>query len=148
MVSSVATSAVQVEIFPFTSVTVSVMMFEPTTVQSNVLLSIVTVATPQLSNEPLLMSAAVMLACPLLLSCTVMSSQTAVGLMVSNTSTLAVQVLELPLLSITVSVTVLLPTLLQSNTFGLTNTVSTPQLALLPALMSEALLRSFASLDA
>lgn len=54
MLSTTVTVAVQVEEFPFTSVTVSVTVLAPTLEQLNEVGATVTLAMPQLSLEPLL----------------------------------------------------------------------------------------------
>jgi len=64
ILSTTVTVAVQVETFPFTSVTVSVTVLLPTLAQVNELGETITVAIPQLSLEPLLIWAAVMDAVP------------------------------------------------------------------------------------
>jgi len=56
--------AVHVEVFPFTSVTVSVTVFAPTLLQLNVEGETLMLAIPQASELPLLICAAVMLAAP------------------------------------------------------------------------------------
>ncbi len=52
--------------------------------------------------------------------------------MLSTTVTVALQVLTLPLMSVTVRVTVLAPTWLQSKLVWLRLMLATPQLSLLP----------------
>jgi len=64
-VSSTVTVEVQVDTFPLTSITVRVTVLSPTTEQSNAVSSIAIEAPPQLSNEPLSISAATMFVCPL-----------------------------------------------------------------------------------
>ena len=62
--SSTVTVAVQVEVLPLLSVTVSVTVLAPTLVQSNVFGEAVRLAMPHASELLLLMSAPVMLALP------------------------------------------------------------------------------------
>jgi len=64
ILSTTVTVAVQVETFPFTSVTVSVTVLLPTLAQVNELGETVTEAIPQLSEEPLLICEAVIEAVP------------------------------------------------------------------------------------
>ena len=54
----------QVAAFPFTSVTVKVTGLEPTSEHVKLVLSRVSEAMPQVSDEPLVISAGVMKACP------------------------------------------------------------------------------------
>ena len=70
---------------------------------------------PQASLLPLLTAAAVVLPLPVLSNCTVTGWHTATGATKSCTVTVAVHWLWLPFTSVTVSVTVLLPTLAQVN---------------------------------
>lgn len=71
MLSTTVTVAVQVETFPFTSVTVRVTVLLPTLAQLNVLGETVTDAMPQLSLDPLLIWEAVIDAVPAGLKLTV-----------------------------------------------------------------------------
>ena len=64
MLSSTVTVAVLEETFPFTSSTVSVTVFTPMFEQLNVVLSKAIVLIEQLSEEPLLMFAVVIVALP------------------------------------------------------------------------------------
>lgn len=72
MLSITVTVALQFEEFPFTSVTVIVMVLTPTSEQLKLVLLNETLAMPQLSKEPLLICAAVMLALPEALRLTLM----------------------------------------------------------------------------
>src|SRR5207249_10716163 len=63
------------------------------------------------------------------------SCQTATGLTLSSTVTVAVQVCALPLTSVTVRVTRLGPTLAQVKVFGLTLIEAMPQASLEPLLI-------------
>ena len=117
--SSTVTVAVHVLELPFTSVTVKVTVFGPTSAQVNELGLTESDAIPQASVEPPSTSAAVMDALPVASSCTVISWQIAVGATLSSTVTLAVQVAVFPPSSVTVSVTTLTPTSAQVNVFGL-----------------------------
>src|SRR5690554_1101755 len=95
--SSTVTTVVQVETFPFTSVTVKVIVFGPTSEQSKVFLSIVIVATPQLSELPLSISDTVMLELPLASNCKMKgAAQVATGAILSSTVTIVVQVETFP----------------------------------------------------
>src|SRR5438128_450865 len=118
--SSTVTVLEQVETLPLLSVTVRVTVFGPTLAQVNELGLTLLEAMPQASLLPLSTCAAAMLALPLASSCTVMFLQAATGKVLSTTVTVAVQVWLLPLLSATVRVTTLGPTLAQVNVLGLT----------------------------
>jgi hypothetical protein len=91
--SSTVTTVVQVLTLPFTSVTVSVSVLAPTSEQTNAVWLSAKLAMAQLSEEPLLTKAAVVLPFPVASSCTVTFWQSAIGLMVSSIVTWAVQVL-------------------------------------------------------
>ena len=64
ILSSTVTVAVLLALLPFTSSTVNVTVFAPKFVQLKLVLSKLIVLMPQLSLEPLLMFAVVMLAAP------------------------------------------------------------------------------------
>src|SRR5690606_37580132 len=113
--SSTVTIAVAVSVLPLTSVTVRVTVLSPTSPQSKLDLSSVIPAIPQVSDEPLSISAAVRLALPVASSWIVMFLVTTTGAMMSSTVTIAVAVSVLPLTSVTVRVTVLAPTSPQSK---------------------------------
>ena len=100
----------QVFVFPFASVTVSVTVFGPKFAQVNESGVAESVVVVQLSLDPLLICAAVTEPVPAPLSCTVLFWQIAVGRVVSDTVTVDVQVAVFPLASVTVSVTVFGPT--------------------------------------
>jgi hypothetical protein len=140
MLSTTVTVDVQVETFPFTSVTVSVTVFAPTFAQVNELGETVIEAIPQLSKLPLLIWAAVMLAVPAAFKFTVRFWQSAVGAMFSWTVTVALQVDEFPLPSVTVKVTVLAPTLAHVNDEGETVIEAMLQLSVEPLLICAAVM--------
>ena len=71
--SSIVTSAVQTEVFPFESVTVSVTVLTPRSSQSKVDGLGASVTEPQLSVEPPSTSADTIVAFPVASNCTVMS---------------------------------------------------------------------------
>ena len=116
ILSTTVTTDVQVLVLPLTSVAVSVTVFVPTSPQSKVVLSRLRLASPQGSISPSKICPGVILPEPLASSCTVRSSQSATGIVLSSTETIAVQVLRLPLISVTERVTVCSPTSPQSNT--------------------------------
>ena len=95
--SSTVTVALQVAVLPLWSVTVSVTVLAPRCVQSKAVCDAARVATEQLSELPLSMSAAVMVALPKASSWMVMSWQDAVGALPSSIVTVALQVAVLPL---------------------------------------------------
>src|SRR5438105_6652260 len=78
---------------------------------------------------------AFMLALPVASSCTVMFWQTATGLTLSSTVTVAVQVCSLPFTSVTVRVTGLGPTLAQVKVLGVTLIEAMPQASVEPLLI-------------
>src|ERR1043166_9075945 len=131
-VSTTVTVAVQVEVLPLLSVTVRVTRLVPTLLTSKVVLSRLMRAMPQASLLPASIWAAVMVAWPVASNWTVMSRQMAVGATESITVTVAVQVEVLPLLSVTVRVTVLVPMVVQSNVVLSTLTLAIPEASLLP----------------
>src|SRR5690606_35278425 len=112
---STVTIAVAVSVLPFTSVTVRVTVLSPTCEQSKSYWFKVIEAIPQESDEPLLISAAVMLALPVVSNWMVMFWVTTTGTVISSTVTIAVALWVLPLTSVTVRVTVLAPTSPQSK---------------------------------
>ena len=124
-----------VSLLPLTSVTVSVTVFIPKSSQLKAVVSKVILAIPQASDEPLSISAVVIDALPLASNCTVISCVTTVGATVSCTVTVAVAVLVLPLGSVPVIVTVLVPISAQLKLNGVAvNT--TLQSSLLPLFKS------------
>jgi len=130
--STTVTVAVQVEEFPFTSVTVSVTVFAPTFEQLKVDGETLSEAIPQASELPLLIWAALMLAFPAEFRFTVIFWQSAIGGVTSFTITVALQVDVFPFTSVTVSVTVFAPTLAQVNELGETLMFAIPQASELP----------------
>ncbi len=100
---------------PFTSVTVKTSVFAPTSEQTKAVWLRAKVAMAQLSELPLLTAAAVVEPFPELSSCTVTFWQKAIGATLSSIVTLAEQVLELPLTSVTVRITMFPFTFAQLN---------------------------------
>jgi hypothetical protein len=129
------TVAAQVFTFPFTSVTVSVTAFAPILAQPKVDLLTARLWTPQLSKLALSISAGTIEAEPTELSVTVWFLQSAVGKMLSSTVTTEVHCEVLPLLSVTVRVTVLSPTLSHGNVVTFAVRSAIPQASLLPLLI-------------
>ena len=131
IVSLTVTTAVPVLLFPFTSTTVKVTVLVPIFEQLNVLgvTDNNEVFTPQASNEPLFICAAVILTEPLDPKKTVLFIVVTVGLIVSITVTVAVLALTFPATSVTVNVTVAFPTFTQRKIFGVTVIVAMPQLS-------------------
>ena len=99
--------------FPFTSVTVKITVLLPRLVQLKVLGATVTVAIPQLSNDPLLICAAVIVACPAVFKFIVNGCVITVGRILSCTVTVALAEVTFPFTSVTVKITVFAPTLAQ-----------------------------------
>ena len=139
--SSTVTVAVAVAELPDPSKTVRVTVLSPRSSQSKLSGDTVMLAMPpQVSSEPLSIWAAVMLALPVASSCTVMSWAAAVGSTRSRTVMVAVAVLTLPLLSVTVRVTVLSPWSSQSNAVWLRDREAMPQASLDPLSTSSAVM--------
>ena len=114
--STTVTVVVQVEELPAASVTVNSTWFAPIIVQSKSVMSIAVVSIPQLSVEPLFISAAVIDAFPVASRAIVNGdTQLAIGFVLSSTVTVAVQLSLFPLVSVTVSVTVFAPNMEQSK---------------------------------
>ena len=110
----------------------------PTFEQSNVFGETLIEAIPQLSLLPLSMSAGVMEACPVESKNMVSFLLLATGAILSTTVTIAVQVEALPVLSLTVKVTVFGPILAQVNLEGLILADLIPQASLIDAVTSAA----------
>ena len=142
-VSSTVTVAVHVLALPLASVTVKVTTFAPIILQSKAVWSNAKLWILQLSVEPLSISAALMLALPDPSNWIVISWHKAVGAIVSSTVTPAEQVPVLPLSSVTVKLTVLTPTIVQSKSVGSTIIVSITQLSNEPLLICAALILPF-----
>ena len=117
MLSTTVTIAIALALLPLTSVTVKVTVFSPRFAQSNVFLSMLIEAISQLSVLPFSMSSAVIeISLPNSSNCNVYDATAiAVGATSSSIVTLEVPVETFPFTSVTVKVTVLSPTLLQSN---------------------------------
>ena len=130
--------ASHVEMLPFTSVTVIVTVFVPTSVQSKFVSLSVMVSIPQLSLELLFTSATEIDPLPDPSSVTVTLLQLAIGAKSSTIVTVAVHVDEFELESVTVKDTVFAPTFEQSNEVVLAANVIVPQLSLDPPSMSAA----------
>ena len=79
MLSSTVTVAVQVSVLPFESVTVSVTVLSPKSAQVKLVISKVIEAIEQSSDEPLSISAAVIVTLPVASNSAVKSWQTATG---------------------------------------------------------------------
>src|SRR5206468_2445811 len=118
VLSATVTVAEQLALLPWASLTVRVTRLDPLLAHVKVLLaapSIKRVVTPQLSVEPLSISAAFTVTDPLALRLAVIFLQTAVGLVVSLTVTVAWQVALLLAASWTCNVTVCGPVSPQPN---------------------------------
>ena len=142
VVSCTVTTEVQVEELALPSTTVRVTLLVPTLLQVKAVVLAVVPATEQLSQMPLSMSPAAMETLPLPSRCTVMFWHTAVGEVESVTTTDPLQVLEFPLTSTTVKVTVLLPRLEQVNADVLRLSELTLQLSEEPLSMSPVVMEA------
>src|SRR5438552_3767671 len=120
------------ELLPLLSVTVRVTVLTPTLVQSKLVWLRLRLAMPQASVLPLLICAGSIVPWPLASNSTLRFWQTATGGTESSTVTVAVQVELLPLLSVTVRVTLFVPMLLQSNLVWLRLRLAMPQAWVLP----------------
>src|ERR1035437_6128119 len=140
ILSCIVTVVVQFELFPFTSVTVSVtVIVVPASLHVKVFGDTSMPCMMQLSKLPPSISDTWILALPLLSSCTVNGPlHNATGAILSCTVTVALHVDTLPFTSITVSVTVLaFPASLHVKVFGDTSIVAIPQASVLPASICE-----------
>ena len=90
MLSPTVTIAVSVDTLPFTSVTVRVTVFSPTSALVTSVMSKTKLCRPQLSLLPASIWSAVILASPLASSCMLMSCAKTIGLVLSSTVTTAV----------------------------------------------------------
>ena len=137
MLSSTVTIVVHCELFPFTSVTVSVTVLGPTLLQSKSVMSIEELAIPQASVLPLSISATVILAIPFASNWIVKgAAQLATGETLSSTVTIVVQVELFPFTSVTVRVTVFGPTSAQVKSVISIDVLAIAQLSVLPLSMS------------
>ena len=145
--SSTVTVDSQVLTLPLISVTVKVTVFNPTSkqVQSSSAASISDVATPQASFLPPSISAAVIDALPVTSNSKVISTHNASGGILSTTVTVASQVLVLPFESVTVKVTICVPTSTQVQSSSAVSIVveAIPQASLLPLSISAAVIVAF-----
>ena len=141
--SSTVTVAKQEEELPLLSVTVSSTLTLPTWLQLKSVWLRLRLAIPQASLEPLFTAAAVVEPTPLASSCTVTFWQRATGFTLSSTVTVAEQVLTFPFTSVTVKVTGLPPTWLQSNEVWLSEMDAIPQASLEPLFTAAAVVDPF-----
>ena len=133
------TIAVQVELLPFTSVTVRVtVLLAPTLEVVNEFGMTELDAIPHASLAEAVTSAGTIEAVPEVESVIENGLQTMTGWTLSWTVTVALAVEELPLTSVTVRSTVFGPTLAQVNAFGRTVIDAMPQLSELPLLTCDA----------
>jgi hypothetical protein len=138
ILSTTVTIEVQVDVFPEASVAVNVTVFGPTLVQLNTLGLTVAVKGPQASAVPSPTTDAPRFPFPKAFKVTVALEQTTTGGVMSNTSTLAVQLELLPLPSVMVKVTVLAPRLAQVKLLGETDAEKVVQLSLEPSPTTDA----------
>ena len=134
--------AVSVSVLLLLSVTVRVTVLAPKSAHVKAVLSKASVAMPQASDEPLSTSAGVMEPLPEASRFTVRFCVTATGSTWSRTKTFAVAVLSLPHSSVTVKVTVLLPTSLQSNDVMSSDKVTSPHVSEEPLSMSAVVIEA------
>ena len=137
MLSATVTVDVHSSQSPCASVARSVTVFGPILVQSNVL-GVAVKVREQLSVEPKSMSLPKMVLCPVASRFIEIFLQTATGVMSSTTVTTASSESKFPFTSVTVRVTLFVPTLVQSKEVLLAITDWIPQLSVEPSFMSEA----------
>src|SRR4030042_1974330 len=125
-------------VLPLLSVTVRVTVFPPISAQLKSVTSSTMLAMPHASLLPLFTSAAAIVTLPVASRYASMSWHTATGEIVSNTVTVAVHWSVFPLLSVTVSVTVLPPMSAQVKSVTSSTILAIPHTSLLPLLMSAA----------
>ena len=138
--SETVTTAVQVDTFPFTSVTVSVTVFAPRFVQLKVEGETESEAIPHASELPLFTCAAVIVTVPPTPRLMEIFWQTAVGGVTSATVTIEEQVETFPFTSVTVNETEFAPTFAQVKDEGETLIEAIPQLSVLPLLIWAAVI--------
>ena len=144
MLSSTVTVAVAVAVLPLWSSAVMVTVTSPTSLQSNVVMSMAEDVTEQLSVMAAT-SARAMVAAPEEFSSTVMSIGVMVGATSSNTVTVAEAVAVLPARSVTVKVTVLSPRSSQSNSVGSAEKATAMKSSLEPSFSSSASMETLPS---
>ncbi len=127
----------QVLALPFTSMTIRVTTFGPISEQSKLSSLSTRLEIPQAPAEPPSTSAGKRLASPLASNWMVTSWQRAVGTTLSSIVIWAVQLSVLPLTSVTVRVTICVPTSSQSKTFPLRVKSPRPQASSDPAFTSS-----------
>ena len=142
-VSTTVTIASHVATLPSLSVTVNVTVLAPVIEQSNDVIEAAKEAIPQLSVEPPSISAATIVALPAASNVTVMSEHKATGATLSSTVTVEVHVETLPLISVTVKVTVLAPNSVHVNAPGATAKEAIPQLSFDPLSISAPVIVAF-----
>src|SRR4030043_509042 len=138
IVSITVTVAVHWSVLPLLSVTVRVTVFAPTLAHVNELMSMARLSIPHASVLPPSTSAATIEALPVASRYTSISWHTATGEIVSITVTVAVHWSVLPLLSVTVRVTVFAPTLAHVNELMSMARLSIPHASVLPPSTSAA----------
>src|SRR4030042_2060194 len=140
IVSITVTVAWHWSVLPLLSVTVRVTVLAPTSEQVKSVTSSTILAIPHASLLPLLMSAAVIVTLPVASRYASISWQTATGEIVSITVTVAVHWSVLPLLSVTVRVTVFAPISAQVKSVTSRTMLAIPHASLLPLLISAAVI--------
>src|SRR4030043_257181 len=138
IVSITVTVAVHWSVLPLLSVTVRATVFPPTSAQVKSVISSTMLAMPHASLLPLFMSAATIVTLPVASRYAFISWHTAIGEIVSITVTVAVHWSVLPLLSVTVNVTMLAPISAQVKSVISSTILAIPHASLLPLLMSAA----------
>src|SRR4030043_73975 len=134
------TVAVHWSVLPLLSVTVKVTEFPPTSEQVKSVTSNTILAIPHTSLLPLLMSAAAIVTLPVASRYASISWQTATGEIVSITVTVAVHWSVLPLLSVTIRVTVFTPISEQSKSVISSTIPAIPHASELPLFISAAVI--------
>ena len=132
IVSAIVTTAIQLEVLPFTSVTVKVTLLGPTSEQLNTAGEELNPAIPQLSLDPPSISPAKTIAVPVPSRYAVIFWQTAVGAIVSEIVTIEIHVAIFPDPSVTVNVTLFGPISAHVNAVCDALNVTGPQLSTEP----------------
>src|SRR4030043_188739 len=132
------TAAVHWSVLPLLSVTVRVTVFAPTSEQVKSVTSSTILAIPHASLLPLFTLAGAIVTLPVASRYAFISWHIAIGEIVSITVTVAVHWSVLPLLSVTVKVTMLAPTSEQVKSVTSNTMLAIPHASLLPLLMSAA----------
>ncbi len=141
ILSSTVTMATQVSVCPLPSSTVSVMLFVPMSAHVKAVCDAERLTVPQLSEDPLSISAGSIEAFPVASSCTVMSWHRATGSILSSTVMIAVHVSVCPKESSTVKFTgIAVPISVQSKVLTSIDNIGVSKSSVEPLSISAAVI--------